>query len=196
MRISRLAAAAGLLASMCASAWSASAIRPALDIDYIGLLPANQFRLADGACADCPTLKQGLWYFKNEVLAVPGPTSMVSGFEPGPDIIGSVQQWAQDGATERLAFPGLVWLGAPQLLDDAWLMPDGRELHLPGGLRAQFKLVPKIPTNLSFWNEATTRYFAARPIRIRGAEQDAGGQASFVVPPNTARRGYLSASRA
>ena len=34
---------------------------------HIGLLPAASFRLADGKCSDCATLKPALWYFRDEV---------------------------------------------------------------------------------------------------------------------------------
>ena len=55
-----------LLTSSAACAGTPPALQRALDCERIGLLPAAKFRLSNGMCTDCPTLKQGLWYFRNE----------------------------------------------------------------------------------------------------------------------------------
>ena len=46
-------------------------VRGALDSGAIGVYRADNFRLADGDCRDCPTIRQALWYFRGDTIAVP-----------------------------------------------------------------------------------------------------------------------------
>ncbi|MES2323756.1 MAG: hypothetical protein V4633_15960 [Pseudomonadota bacterium] len=173
----RLAAGAAALLLTGSGAWAGmpAALQHALSGERIGLLPAAKFRLSTGKCSDCPTLKQGLWYFKDEVLAVPHATEPVAGFKPGAGIVDTVADWAGSGGTEAaLHYPGLVWLGAPHILDNASILPSGQQLLMSDGAPATLKLVPRIPTNLSYWNDGTTAFFAQRQVRMRGTySQDA-----------------------
>lgn len=170
---------AALILTLLAGSAAASGLRDALPGQRLGLLPADTFRLSDGGCADCPTIRQGLWYFRGQVLAVPHKGMPVSGFKPGSSIVEDVAGWYASAEAQTLAHPGLVWLGAPQLLDNAALLPDGRALRLPGGDTLDLQLVSKIPSNQSYWNGATTDYFAQRPLRMRGGIKQVGERRVF-----------------
>jgi len=183
LKFHRLAGASALLMATNAPALAEGpqGLRNALDSDRIGLLPAQNFRLATGKCTDCPTVKQALWYFQDDVLAVPKPSLPVSGHKPAPDMLGAVREWAAAGATDKLAHPGLVWLGAPQIFDDVAILPDAREVRGKDGAYTRLLLVPKIPTNLSYWDASTTTFFAERPLRMRGSYQEVDGTPAFVA---------------
>lgn len=182
LKFHRLASASALL--MAANAPVAAdpvGLRSALGGERIGLLPAENFRFATGKCTDCPTVKQALWYFQDDVLAVPKPSMPVSGHKPAADMLGAVREWAAAGATDKLAHPGLVWLGAPQIFDDVAILPDAREVRTSDGASTRLMLVPKIATNLSYWDGSTTAFFAERPLRMRGAYQEVDGEQAFVA---------------
>ena len=173
---------AGLLA-MCGTSLAAqpAGLKSALAEEHLGLLPAAQFRLSTGACADCPTIKQGLWYFKDDVLAVPLAAQPVSGFKPSADVKAAMAEWASGGKTEQLDYPGLVWLGAPQIFDDAAIQADGTSVRGADGSVSGFARVPKIASNLSYWNDSTTAFFAQRPVRIRGTYKEENGKSTFTA---------------
>ena len=177
------AAAAVLLCSSSAPLFAAAPAghKSALSGERIGLLPAESFRISSGKCADCPTLAQGLWYFKDDVLAVPLAAHPVSDFKPHTSIADGVRNWAASADTATLAHPGLVWLGAPEILDHAAILPNGRELRAQDGATTELLLVPKIATNLSYWDASTTAFFGKRPVRMRGTLQQVGGKPAFVA---------------
>lgn len=83
-----MAAAAPLLA---AASSTPAGMKSALAGQRIGLLPAESFRITDGNCKDCATLPQNLWYFKNEVVAVPFTGQAMAGFTPGANAIADVR---------------------------------------------------------------------------------------------------------
>ena len=173
--------AALLLAGAQARAADPAGLKSAVAVERIGLLPAAQFRVTDGNCSDCATLKQGLWYFRDDVLAVPLPAHTLSGFQDKGDVAGGMRQWAASGKTEQLAYPGLVWLGAPQVLDDARIGADGATVRTVDGGASGLQLVPKIASNLSYWDRSTTAFFAQRQVRMRGTFKDDGGAPRFVA---------------
>ncbi|MES2257701.1 MAG: hypothetical protein V4724_04240 [Pseudomonadota bacterium] len=149
--------------------------------ERLGLLPAEGFRLSSGKCGDCSTLKQGLWYFQDEVLAVPQASQKVAGYGNTADMVRDVRDWAATGAAGELAYPGLVWLGAPQILDDAAILPDGAQLRASDGTVSGFRTVPKIASNRSYWNERSAAFFAQRPVRMRGTFTQQDGKSAFVA---------------
>ncbi|MFP5391919.1 MAG: hypothetical protein ACLGI6_10310 [Gammaproteobacteria bacterium] len=156
MRTTLARAALATLSAMAGAAIAApDAIKDALDGEKFGLMPASAFRQATGACKDCPTVRQGLWYFRDDLLAVP---------------------------REKNTAAPLVWLGSPLLLEGATLDAAG-QLHAPGGAPADFKLAGKIGTNRSYWNSATTAWFAQRPLRLRGSLDASGAFVARTVWP-------------
>lgn len=156
-------------------------LKSALSGERIGLLPAEGFRLSSGKCTDCATLPQGLWYFQNDVLAVPQPSQPVSGYKAQSGIADDVRAWAASPEAATLAHPGLVWLGAPDLMDNAAIDTNGRALRHADGATTSLLLVPKIATNLSYWDKSTTLYFSQRQVRMRGTYQEIDGKRSFVA---------------
>ncbi|GGY20746.1 hypothetical protein GCM10007386_57140 [Pseudoduganella dura] len=137
--------------------------------------------LRTGKCADCAVPKQGLWYFENELIAVPGPGVAVSGFARGADRRSDVAQWAAASANEKLAYPSLVWIGAPNILEDAVMLPDARRVRTAAGSELDIRLVPRLATNLSYANGDTARFFAGREVRMRGAIDRTGAKEVFVA---------------
>ncbi|QYF94758.1 hypothetical protein KY495_06105 [Massilia sp. PAMC28688] len=177
------AAASALLVSSFTHVMAAppAGVKGALDGERIGLLPSENFRLRDGKCADCATLPQALWYFRDDVLAVPQPAQPISGFGSYTGIAQDVKAWSTSQPALKLENPGLVWLGAPHIFDDATLLPDGRQVRAADGSVSPLALVPKIPANLSYWNDKTSAFFAARQVRMRGTLKEVDGQSAFVA---------------
>ncbi|HEX6998986.1 MAG TPA: hypothetical protein VF322_12665 [Gammaproteobacteria bacterium] len=136
----------------------------------LGLYPAHRFRLARGDCADCGPAG-ALPRLGEDVVAVPDPAAMPNAASAG----------AGTGDVPREAsLPPLVWMGAPQLIEHATLAPDGRALTL-GGATIPLFVTPKSPTNAAWVDASTVRFFAHRPIRVRGATHAEGDTTVFVA---------------
>jgi hypothetical protein len=92
-----------LLASPFAAPGSESLpVQRTLAAGHLGLYDAGDFRLVSGHCADCPTPRQALWYFRDDVIAVPRNADRTQ--------------------------PALVWLGGPDSIPGATLAADGATL--------------------------------------------------------------------
>lgn len=154
-------------------------IKDALQGQRVGLYAGQDFRLADGKCRDCPTLPQAMFYFRDEVIAVPRAGLPVSGFSTTERGKYDVLTWA-DSDSLKLAYPGLVWLGAPQLAD-ATISADGASLRLPGGEMLPWQLTPKIATNLSYFDASSRAFFGSKPVRMRGSLEQVDGQQRFTA---------------
>jgi hypothetical protein len=176
-----IASASVLLMSTSPSLMAAAptGLKSALSGERIGLLPAEDFRISSGKCTDCPTLPQSLWYFRDDVLAVPQAASKMSGFKPNSGIADDVREWSSSTDAATLALPGLVWLGAPEMVDNVAILPDGQQLRAADGSVSGLALVPKIASNLSYWNADTTAFFSKRQVRMRGAMKDIDGKPTF-----------------
>ena len=118
-----------------------------LQHEQLGLFDGTAFTVTTGRCTDCPTQPQALWYFANEAIAIPA---------------------AQDNHGTAHQPPFLVWLGSPELIPHATLGPDQTQLDIPDIGSISFRLTPKLPANLSYYNEATARFFGSHPLRLRG----------------------------
>lgn len=148
------------------SAWAAHAAPiPATADGQLGLYPATNFRIADGTCSDCTTITQALWYFSGETLAAPAKN--IAGFSPDKQAQADVASWAA-GEPNLAAQPPLVWLGSSTVIQQATLSADGKTIEQDDGTSLGFGIVPKISTNLSYWDDSTSQYFAQRPLRLRG----------------------------
>ncbi len=156
-------------------------IKAALESEHIGLLPGESFQLRTGKCTDCQVPKQSLWYFENELIAVPGSGAAVSGFTPGVDRKDDVAKWAADGQATRLTHPSVVWIGALNILEGAVMLPGAQRARTAGGKELDIRLVPKIATNLSYANGDTAAWLSGREVRIRGALDTAGAKEVFVA---------------
>ena len=126
---------------------------PAIGEGNLGLYSAADFRLADGACNDCATIQQALWYFKGEALAAPKWPADYFRTDPAQQDVAS---WLADKPELDLGKqPPLVWLGSGQVAQEAMLSASGMRLEEKDGTTHNFAITPKIPTNLSYWNDDT-----------------------------------------
>lgn len=155
-------------------------VRDALE-SQLGLHPGRDFRLADGKCVDCPTIPQAMFYFRDEVIAVPAPGLPVSGHSSVVRGKDDVRTWAAGAQAQALAYPGLVWLGAPQLLPDATFSADGASLRLPTGDALPWRLTPKIATNLSYFDASSRAFFGGKPVRVRGKLEQVEGRQQYTA---------------
>ena len=126
-------------------------VRNALDATRLGLYDAADFRLADGACTDCPTIPQALWYFRNEVIAV--PRTAEAGFARERTAQDDVREWAKSHLDGDGSRPPLLWLGSPQIAEGVRLSDDGQMLLAADGKRLAFSVTKKIDSNLSYFDE-------------------------------------------
>ncbi len=182
LKFHALAAGTLLLAAAAPAPGATPAgLKDALSGERIGLQPGEQFRLTSGKCGDCPTVKHALWYFEDDLVAVPGASQAVSGRGTEPDMVKAVRSWAAAGDTGRLDHPGLVWIGSPQLFDNVAIEADGKAVRTQDGASTPLLLVPKIATNLSYWNAHTTDFFGQRPVRMRGSYREVNGRDAFVA---------------
>ncbi|HEX4985384.1 MAG TPA: hypothetical protein VFV71_04850 [Burkholderiales bacterium] len=143
-------------------------VRSALDGGRLGLYDARDFRVAEGACADCGTIPQALWYFRDDVVAV--PAEKPSGFARERTAQDDVRGWLHafpDGDGSR---PPLIWIGSPQIVDAGRLPRDVAASPVAG--RFGYALAPKIAANLSYFDASSARHFDGRALKMRGRTQD------------------------
>ncbi len=146
-----------------------AAVRPALAAGSLGLFPAADFQLVAGSCADCAVPKTALWYFKEDLVAIPKPGVRVAGFTTAVPAQADVRSWYAAADQEELqARPPLVWIGSPSVIANATLNASGTTLRLADGTNASFAVTPKIPTNRSYYDASTRNFFAQRPLTLRG----------------------------
>lgn len=157
-------------------------VKDALSGERIGLLEADKLKLTTGKCSDCASSRQSLWFFQNDYIAAPatGTGTPVAGMSPKLDRRADILAWAQTTDVARLAYPTVTWLGAPQIMDSGAIGADGKQVEADGHTY-DFALVPKIQTNLSYANAATTSYLRQRRLRMRGGLQDENGKRTFVA---------------
>ena len=94
----------------------------------MGLYSASDFRLAGGHCRDCPTIRQALWYFEHETIAVPRTGVSVASFAPGVTVADDLRAWLGARAPGTAPeYPPLVWVAAPTIVRGATLAGRVRE---------------------------------------------------------------------
>jgi hypothetical protein len=157
---------AGLLSLSAAQGLAATQVTDALTSGNLGLYGNNDFCLSDGNCRDCPTPPQALWYFRGDQLAV--PTAQAAGFDDKLRAQDDVRQWqaTRQGKPEGTR-PSLLWIGSPQVARGAFVA-GGNVLQGAGDEKLSFAVVPKIASNLSYYNDASQAYFTGRNIKARG----------------------------
>jgi hypothetical protein len=144
---------------------ASSSVRGALDGARLGLYEAKDFRLADGKCGDCPTIPQALWYFRGDLIAVPRSTPAT--FTRRMKTQDDVREWARKHPAGEQSKPPLVWVGSP-LLAEGRLDAKGETVVGADGSQMPFSTVPKISTNLSYYDASSVQHFANRSLRLRG----------------------------
>ena len=146
----------------------ASAIEPATATGDFGLYPAQNFRITTGACIDCPTIRQALWYFRKETIAVPKPGLPVASWTPGVHAFEDLRQWTEARPPNAPPdYPPLVWIAAPDVLRHARLSADSQVLNTAQGA-TPFRPIAKIPLNRSYFDASSLAYFRDRALTVRG----------------------------
>lgn len=178
---------AAIIAGLCVGAGAARAqevvpYKPAPAVipapaTVFGLYRGSDFQLVRGDCRDCGAPKQALWYFRDELVAVPAHGVPAARFSRGVPAQEDVKRWfagagAGDGIGDDLrARPPLIWVGASRLVHDARLAPDGRSFTIGNHASVPFAVTPKIKSNLSYYDDSSQAYFRERLLRMRGEYQ-------------------------
>ncbi|HEX8957718.1 MAG TPA: hypothetical protein VF798_15665 [Burkholderiaceae bacterium] len=155
-------------------------VKDALQDGSLGLFRAQDFRTARGSC-NCGKLKQGMWYFQDDLVALPKDGLPQSSYSTSLDNLADISQWSATPEAQTLAYPSLLWLGSPQVADGVSLSADGKQLKTADGSTLDFRVVPRISSNRSYYNEASVAYFANRALRLRGKLEDDDGKPAFVA---------------
>lgn len=169
-----------MLSSLLGASSQAGTIStPALNTDngVLGLYPANQFQLNHGACPNCASTPQALWYFAQETIAV--PISNPNNFNPSLSAQDDVKQWY--GTHSNIStMPALIWLGAPEVAQGK-ISADGKTLETSNG-KTSFTVTPKIESNRSYYNVSSTQYFTGRDLVLRGTADSNSFTARSIWP--------------
>jgi len=133
-----------------------------------GLYAAADFRVVTGDCEDCASLRQALWYFRNESIAVPVPGLSIASFTRGLTAFDDVRAWVATRAKDaRIDYPPLVWVAAPHIVRGARLVGDGNRIDA-GGTTLGLRPVPRIALNRSYYDASSVRFLAGRALTLRG----------------------------
>ena len=156
--------------ALCGSALAEpAAVHDALEGTRFGLYAGSDFRLVEGACDGCTTIPHALWYFRGDVIAV--PRRPASGFVARLNAQDDVRAWLQAHPAGDQSMPPMLWIGAP-------LVAEGAQLP--------FSVVPKIDTNLSYYDESSVRHFTGRNLRLRGRVEEGRFIARTIWPEDYA----------
>ncbi len=162
------------------AAMSAAPVRGPLDSGVLGLFAASDFRLINGRCQDCSTIKQALWYFQDELIAVPHDGIAPAGYAPGVSAIDDVRQAAP--SLDTAARPPLIWIGSSKIIDGAVLAGADNSVRLQDGTLMDFFLTPKLATNHSYYDAHSADFFRGKSLRIRGElRKDPGARPVLVA---------------
>ena len=134
----------------------------------LGLYPGADFRVTTAAGANGGIVRQALWYFRDETIAVPIAGTPISSFTPGVRVGDDLRGWLaarHDGQASD--YPPLVWIAAPDVVAGAHLVDNGAELATPIGNLA-FRATPRIALNRSYYDASSVRYFSMRSVKVRG----------------------------
>lgn len=134
--------------------------------DHLGMYTQAQFQTVEGHCQQCQALPQTLWYFRHETFAVPIPGLPVSRLDASKRGADDIQ------ALNPEALPELIWTGSSQYWSRAGLNAAATQVTTAQGQQLNFKLVPKIASNRSYWNADTSAFLSQSPMFIRGELAD------------------------
>ena len=151
-------------------------------MDYFGLLPAVNFRIASGRCPAGGGLPQALWYFRDETIALPKPGLPLAGFARDLPVREDLAGWA--GAHppgSALDYPPLVWIGAPAVERAARISPAATTVTTSRG-EVALELVARLPLNQSWFDASSAAFFCGSPVKMRGNHADAAFVARTLWP--------------
>ncbi|HKW81961.1 MAG TPA: hypothetical protein VJQ49_13205, partial [Casimicrobiaceae bacterium] len=116
----------------------------------------------------------------------------VAGFARGLSAAEDVARWAHSHQPGSPAdYPALIWIGSPAELRGARLAADGATIRADASTWA-FDVVPRIALNRSYYNAASTAYFAGRTLKLRGSFAD-GCWVARTLWPEDFRLGFDAA---
>jgi len=150
-----------------------------LDEPLLGLYAGADFIAAPRGTAAPEAVR---WYFQDEPTAVPAPGVTAAGDSPELDARADVRAWYAQADEQALAArPSLLWLAGSHLAGEVRLTADGSAIAGAGSAPVPFRIADRIPSNRSFYNADSARFFAGRSLRIRGGlEPLPDGPARFV----------------
>lgn len=161
-----------------------------------GLFPADDFYLSTGACADCATIPQALWFFRHESIALPRPGHPVAGFDPRLRAADDLQHWsARTPPGTAREYPALVWTGSPQVIAAALLDSRGEQLRTADATSA-FALAPRLASNRSWYNADSAAFLSRRELRLRGKSMPAAAPAPEAGAPAGHQAGAQTGAQA
>jgi len=174
---------------------AAPALQPTNADGAFGLYPAQDFRLVTGECGDCPAIRQALWYFRDQTIAVPLAGHPVSGFATGVHATDDVRQWATARpAGSPIDYPPLIWVAAQDIVRGARLSGDATQLVTRDGA-LPFHPVAKIAFNRSYYDTSSVAFFRQREITVRGSPTSDGFAARTFWPEDFRVGGAAPAPR-
>lgn len=135
----------------------------ALAVPGMGTYAPGAFRVTTGQCSDCPAPRQGLWYFQQDSIAVPQAGQPLSGFDKRLTLDAEAKAAL---ASNPSGLPSLILLGAPELLPDARFASNYRVSS--GSSSGQWRLVPRLKSNRSWYDRHSAAYFGTQPLKLRG----------------------------
>ncbi len=131
----------------------------ALSLEHLGLFQNADFTLTTGNCNNCNVPQQALWYFQDEVIAIP----------------------VNDQNTSSTPRPFLIWLSSPDVVQHAQLDKSATHITLHNGPKIPLKLTPQIASNRSYYDDSTAEYFQNQPLRLRGAFDKSEQPSTFLA---------------
>ncbi|MDP3539003.1 MAG: hypothetical protein Q8S26_09930 [Azonexus sp.] len=149
-----------------------------------GSFPAYNFTVTNGSCADCAALPQALWFFRHETIAVPNKEMPVAGFDRTKPVVDDLSAWvAATPVGSNLAYPPLIWLGAPESVRHAQLAADGLAINV-GENNLALRLAPRLPLNHSWFDASSQAFFCGQPLKMRGNREGENFVARTFWPEN------------
>lgn len=146
-----------------------------------GLYPSGDYRITTGACVDCSTIPQALWFFRKEIIAVPRPGYPLAGFAHQLPAADDLRHWnAQTPPGSVLVYPSLVWIGSLQVIEQVRLDVKGACWQTAAGSSA-FALAPRLDSNRSYYNADSAAFFSQRELRLRGKMEGTQAGNRFVA---------------
>lgn len=136
------------------------------------------------SCAACEATPQTRFYFKGDYAVSPRKGSV--GFDKKELAFDDLRQWVAGRKGKPSGeLPSLVWLGSPHVIEGT-LSADGQQLVTASGSTVPFSIVPKISTNLSYYDDSSAKFFSNRKVVARGVLKDGAFVARTLWPADYA----------
>lgn len=163
-----------------------------------GLKPGTQLGFYDADrfddlkhCSSCGATPAARFYFSDDYAVSPKTGGV--GFDSRLRAFDDLKQWAlARSGTPSGELPSLLWLGSPQVMKGT-LSEKGDALTTASGAPVPVSLVPKIRTNLSYFDSSSRQYFAHREVVARGTLENGNFVARTLWPADFALSSPLQA---